>query len=226
VQKTTDLAVIFDMDGVLFDSEPVIETAAIRGLAEFGVRAKPGDFIPFIGSGEISYIGGVSSKYGVPYRPEMKDRVYEIYLDIVDDTLRVYDGAKDCLDNLRADNIPIALASAADRIKIDANLRVAGISLDTFKVILSAEDVRHKKPSPEIYLKTSGKLGIAPDGCVVVEDAINGIKSAKAAGMRCIAVTTTFPGETLEKEQPDHIRENLDEVYRLICNLRKGTAES
>lgn len=67
-----DTGIIFDMDGVLVDSEPVIRMAAIRGLKEYGVFAKPEDFDPFVGAGEDRFVGGVSEKYGVPYVPEMK----------------------------------------------------------------------------------------------------------------------------------------------------------
>ncbi|MBN1351603.1 HAD-IA family hydrolase [candidate division KSB1 bacterium] len=219
MSKKANIAVIFDMDGVLVDSEPVIEAAAIRGLAEFGVNAQPSDFIPFIGTGEIKYIGGVSEKYGVAYQTAMKNRVYEIYLEIVDEKLKVQPGARHCLANLRRDGVPLVLASSADRIKINANLRVAGIPQNTFEVILSAEDVVHKKPSPEIYLKSAEKLGLPPDKCIVIEDALNGIQSAKAAGMACLAVSSTFDRKQLAREAPDHICDDLNEVFELIRRL-------
>ncbi|NOY61333.1 MAG: HAD-IA family hydrolase [Calditrichaeota bacterium] len=209
-------AVIFDMDGVLVDTEPVINAAAIMGLHDFGVQAVPEDFIPFIGAGEVRYIGGVAEKYGMPYRPEMKDRVYEIYLQIVDEKLQIFPGVKTCLAELKDAGFPMALASSADRIKIEANLKAAKISPDIFSVILSAEDVQQKKPSPEIYLKAGQKLGIPPQRCIVVEDALNGIRSAKAAGMICIAVSNTFAKEKLEKENPDYICDGMDEICRVI----------
>lgn len=206
------------MDGVLVDSEPVILAAAIRGLADFGVIAQPEDFIPFIGAGEIKFIGGVAEKYGVAYQPAMKDRVYEIYLQIVEQTLGLYPGTPEHLQRLSNAGLRLALASSADRIKVDANLRVAGIPADRFAVLLSAEDVRQKKPHPEIYATAAARLSLPPEQCVVVEDALNGIRAAKAAGMRCYALTTTFTPAELKKECPDYIAADLGEVCREIVN--------
>jgi HAD superfamily hydrolase (TIGR01509 family) len=217
MQAKNSYAVIFDMDGVLVDTEPVIEKAAILTLGEFGVTAKSEDFIPFIGTGEIKYIGGVAEKYGLAYQPIMKDRLYQIYLEIVDKELKIHKGAKECLKYLKENNIEIALASSsADRIKIDANLRVADISPTYFRIILGAEDVINKKPNPEIYLLAAKKLKKPASNCFVIEDALNGIQSAKAAGTICIAVTTTFTKEKLAQKNPDYICEDLTSVCHTI----------
>jgi HAD superfamily hydrolase (TIGR01509 family) len=202
-------AVIFDMDGVLVDSEPVILAAAIAGLAEYGVSAQPDDFKPFVGAGEVRFIGGVAEKYGVLYRAEMKDRVYEIYLQIVDGKLKLYPHVNESLHRLHAAGWRLAVASSADRVKVDANLRVARIETELFQVVLSAEDVQHKKPDPEIYLLAAERLGIAQANAIVVEDAVNGIRAAHAAGMRCLALTTTFAEELLEQEHPEWIVADL-----------------
>lgn len=209
-------SVLFDMDGVLVDSEPVIEAAAIAGLKEYGVAAKPEDFTPFIGAGEDKYIGGVAEKHGVPYKLEMKARVYQIYLDIVPERLKIYDGTKKLLELLKDSGCRMALASSADRIKIEANLKVAGIPTSSFAAVISGEDVVNKKPSPEIYLKAAEMICENPAKCVVVEDAVNGIKAAKAAGMKCIAITTSFSREDLEKEKPDFICDSIDDVYTIL----------
>lgn len=213
------IGVLFDMDGVLVDSEPVILAAAIAGLEEYGVSAKPEDFIPFIGAGEDRFIGGVAEKYGVGYRVEMKKRVYEIYLDIVDSNLRVYEGTIELLNKLKQLGCKLALASSADRIKIDANLRVAGIKQDIFDAIISGEEVKEKKPSPEIYLKAAQRIDVPPEKCIVVEDAVNGIISARAAGMKSIGVTTSFDEKTLLSEGADFICNNILDVYGIICNI-------
>jgi len=211
-------AVIFDMDGVLVDSEPVILAAAIAGLAEYGVAAHPDDFKPFVGAGEVRFIGGVAEKYGVAYRPEMKDRVYEIYLRIVDDKLKLYSGVQESLHRLRDAGWVLAVASSADRIKVEANLRVAAIATELFQVILSADDVQRKKPDPEIYLLAAKRLGVAPRDCIVVEDAVNGIRAAHAAGMRCVALATTFVSEVLEKENPEWIVSDISAAATKILD--------
>lgn len=204
--------VIFDMDGVLVNSEPVIEAAATAGLKEYGVDAEPSDFEPFIGAGEDRYIGGVAEKYGVPYKKEMKDRVYEIYLEIVGDKIEIFAGVKDILDKLQEDGYQLALASSADMIKVKANLREAGIDRNIFNVIISGDDVNQTKPDPEIYLMTSDKINAGPEECLVIEDSLHGVQSAKKAGMLCAAVTTSFTRKELEKTGVDFIGDNLENI--------------
>ena len=166
------------------------------------------------------------------YEEKMKDRVYEIYLNIVDEMLKPHRGAIECLQRLRGQGIPLALASSADHIKIDANLRVAGIQRDTFNVILGAEDVVEKKPAPDIYLKATKSLGFDPINCIVVEDAVNGIQSAHAAGIRCIGVTTTFDRDMLERSISHALRkrpvepERIDRMVNGIVRRLESTGES
>ena len=209
-------ALIFDMDGVLMDSEPVIKAAAIAGLKEFGVNAKIEDFEPFVGMGEDRFIGGVAEKHGVPYRPEMKKRVYEIYVDIVADELGIYEGIQEFLSEMKERGYVLALASSADKIKVEANLKVTGIPVSLFSTIICGEDVEKKKPFPDIYLYAARQIGVPPENCLVVEDAISGIKAAQAAGMQCIAVSSSFDRETLEKEGADLVVDNTVEIASIL----------
>ena len=205
-------AVLFDMDGVLVDSEPVILAAAMACLKEYGLQPKAEDFIPYIGAGEDRFIGGVAEKYGLIYRKEMKERVYQIYQEIAPEKLGIYEGAVELLIQLKQHGIHCVLASSADRLKIQTNLNVAGIHENLLSAIISGEDVERKKPAPDIYLTAAQKINILPVNCVVVEDALNGIKAAKAAGMKCIAVATTFDRQMLQEENPDFICGQIVEV--------------
>ncbi len=187
-------AVIFDMDGVLTDSEPLINAAAVAMFKEMGLTVKPEDFVPFIGAGENRYIGGVAEKYGLEVDIlAAKKRTYEIYLDLVPITLEAFPGARELVLACRKEELKTAVASSADLIKIEANLRKIGLPPESWDVIVSGDDVRFTKPAPEIFLAASRKLRISPRHCAVVEDAPNGIQAAKAAGMRCVAVGQTFP---------------------------------
>lgn len=206
---------LFDMDGVLVDSEPVITAASIAGLAEYGVHAKPDDFIPFIGAGEDRFVGGVAEKYGAVYRVEMKKTVYEKYLEIVDKQLSVYPNTISTLNALREAGHILGLASSADKIKIDANLKAAAIDRDLFSTIIGGEDVKQKKPFPDIYLMAAERLGANPSDCIVIEDAKNGIAAAKAANMRCVAVTTSFTRKELQNDEPDFIIDDISELVSL-----------
>jgi beta-phosphoglucomutase len=195
---STICAVIFDMDGVLTDSEPLINAAAIAMFKEKGLVVQPEEFLPFVGTGEDRYIGGVAAKHSfVLNLPAAKKRTYEIYLDLVPLRLRAFDGANDLVRTCQKAGLRLAVASSADRIKIDANLRQIDLPPQTWDAVVSAEDVLAKKPAPDIFLCAAAKLGLAPAQCVVVEDAVNGVQAAKAAGMRCVAVAQTFPATAL-----------------------------
>lgn len=204
-------AVVFDMDGVLTDSEPLINAAAIAMFRERGVSVKPEDFHPFIGTGENRYIGGVAEKYGMALDIEAaKKRTYEIYLDMVPARLHAFPGAVALVQSCRVARLKVAVASSADLVKIEANLRKIGLPPATWDAVVSAEDVVHKKPAPDIFLAAARKLEVAPAGCVVVEDAVNGIQAAKAAGMRCVAVAQSFPPDKLI--QADCVRPTIADL--------------
>ncbi|MDD4871824.1 MAG: HAD-IA family hydrolase [Kiritimatiellae bacterium] len=198
-------SVIFDMDGVLTDSEPIINAASIEGLREYGVNAKPEDFLPFVGTGDDRYIGGVAELYGRKYFPEMKTRVYEIYLKILPKRIKPFPGVIDLINRLKIIGIKMAVASSSDRIKVEANLQAIGLKLGSFQTIIVGDDVPKKKPAPDIYLVTAEKMHTSPLNCCVIEDAISGITAAKAAGMRCVAVEHSFPSTELIKAKPDRI---------------------
>jgi len=191
-------AIIFDMDGVLVDSEDVILQAALAGLKEYDVTASPEDFTPFIGAGEDRYIGGVAQKYGKPYKIEMKTRVYDIYLTLVNTHIKVYSGTNTILQFFSEKGFVMGIGSSADRVKVNANLKAAKIPVSFFRKIFCGEDVERKKPFPDIYIQTAAALGINPSQCCVIEDAVNGIKAAKSAGMAACGITTSFTeGELL-----------------------------
>ncbi len=210
-RETKIQAVIFDMDGVLTDSEPLINAAAIAMFLEKGLKVAPADFLPFVGMGEDRYIGGVAEKYGFPLNlPAAKKRTYEIYLELVPAKLEKFPGSTELVEACRAAGLRIAVASSADRIKVSANLEKIGLPVARWDAVITGEDVIAKKPAPDIFLAAANQLGIAPDSCVVVEDAVNGIQAAKAAGMRCVAVAQTFPAERLQAA--DLVRRKISEV--------------
>ncbi len=193
-------AVIFDMDGVLADSEQIICAAAIQMFAELGVRVHRKDFLPFVGAGENRYIGGVAEKYGVDIDlRSAKARTYAIYLDLVPNQLSIFPGADALVLQCKAAGLRIAIASSADRIKIDANLDAMGLPPARWDALVSGEELTRLKPAPDIFLEAARRLGVVPAECTVIEDAVNGVQAAKAAGMRCVAVETSFSKEELRQ---------------------------
>lgn len=209
-------AVLFDMDGVLVNSEPVITEASIRALREYGINAKAKDFHQFTGMGEDRFIGGVAELHGQDYVTEMKTRAYEIYRDIVAESIEVYPGTLPALRALHARGIPAALASAADLVKVKMNLSAAGISESLFRAIVSGDDVTNKKPAPDVYLLAAKRCGVDPSGCIVIEDALSGIRAAKAAGMKCIAVMTSFDEKRLLDEGADAVCKDISGVLECM----------
>lgn len=203
--------VLFDMDGVLADSEQFICSAAVEMFRELGCTVKREDFKPFTGTGENRYLGGVAEKYGVHADMEkMKARTYQIYGELVKGALSPLPGARDFVEGCRRKGFRLALATSADRIKMDMSLSEIGIPPDTFDSIVTGLDVVNKKPAPDIYLKAAGNIGLEPGECLVVEDAVSGITAGKAAGCRCLAVTTSFPAEMLS--EADWITDSLGNV--------------
>jgi HAD superfamily hydrolase (TIGR01509 family) len=203
--------VIFDMDGVLTDSEPLINAAAIAMFAELGLQVKPNDFLPFVGAGEDRYIGGVAELYTFPLNlPAAKKRTYEIYLDLVPAKLESFPGAAAFVAQCRSAELKTAVASSADQVKVFANLRKIGLPPETWNAVVAGEDVKVKKPAPDIFLTAASRLRLLPNECAVLEDAVNGVQAAKAAGMRCIAVAQTFPADLLK--QADVTRDRISDV--------------
>ena len=114
------------------------------------------------------------------------------------------------VERCRQAGLGVAIASSADRVKIVANLLKIGLPVENWNALVTGEDVRRRKPAPEIFLTAATRLGRAPAECTVVEDALNGVAAAKAAGMRCIAVAQTFGAERLL--EADLVRSTIGEV--------------
>lgn len=209
-------AVLFDMDGVLVDSEKYICKAAIMMFAEKGKKVKAEDFIPFIGTGEDLYIGGVAKKYGLDYFPQFKNRTYEIYAKITKGKLKPLPGVLSFINQCKNKGLKTALATSADKVKMIINLKAIGLSVDSFDIIVTGSEIEKKKPFPDIYLKAAELLNIRPDCCLVVEDAVNGVIAAQNAGCKCLAVTSSFSKGQLT--EANWIVPSLEEVTQEVLN--------
>ncbi|MCQ2423716.1 MAG: HAD-IA family hydrolase [Clostridia bacterium] len=205
---------IFDMDGVLLDSEPVVTHAALEALSTYGVEAAYGDFLPFTGMGEDRFIGGVAELHGRAFEPGMKKLTYEIYCRRAKDEVLVYPWTRPMLEHLLARGKKIAVASAADRIKVTCNLGCIGIDPSLFSAIVTGSEIVRNKPAPDIFLKAAQMAGVDPALCTVTEDALSGVMAAKAAGMRAVAVTTSFPAGRLRDAGADFVTDDLLDLFR------------
>ncbi|KAI3725773.1 hypothetical protein L1987_65565 [Smallanthus sonchifolius] len=207
-------AVLFDMDGVLCNSEESSRLAAVDVFAEMGVQVTVEDFVPFMG--EANFLGGVASVKGVAdFNPEAaKKRFFEIYLDkyAKPNSGIGFPGALELITECKKSGLKVAVASSADRIKVDANLAAAGLSLSMFDAIVSADAFENLKPAPDIFIAASKILNVPPSECIVIEDALAGVQAAQAAQMRCIAVTTTLSEDTLKEAEPSLIRKDIGNI--------------
>lgn len=209
----TIAGVIFDMDGVLLESEPFIAAAAVRMFAEKGVGVVPEEFRPFIGTGEDRFLGGVAEARGVKLdMPRDKVRTYEIYLDLIAGRLEALPGVDRFLTECRRRGLKTAVASSADRMKVEGNLKEIHLPASSFQAVVVGEDVTNKKPAPAIFLEAARRLGLDSRTCLVVEDAVSGVAAARAAGARCLGLTTSFPAENLLAAGADWTAANLEEA--------------
>ena len=205
---------VFDMDGVLCDSEPFICEAAMRMFAErYHLQVRPEDFLPFVGAGENRYLGGVAERYGIAWDlQEDKRRTYEIYLEIIRGRLKPLAGVREFIAQCRRSGMRLAVATSADAVKMQGNLAEIGLPPETFDVCVNGLEVLHKKPDPEIFLLAIQRLKLTSGECLVVEDAPNGIRAGKAAEAMCLGLTTSFSAAELQAAGADWIAPDLAHV--------------
>ena len=212
--------VLFDMDGVLADSEEFICEAAMKMFEELGQAVRPEDFLPFVGAGENRYLGGVAEKYSFDLDKaiggidEAKARTYEIYGQIIKGRMKELPGAEKFVRECRSRGLKTALATSADKTKMIYTLDEIGLPLDVFDASINGLDVERKKPFPDIYLKAAELIGLKPENCLVVEDAVNGVQAAKAAGCRCLGLTSSFTEQELAGA--DWFAPNLAKVTQIV----------
>ncbi len=189
VTPTPPAPVIFDLDGTLVDSEPNYYEAGRRLLAGYGVP----DFSweqhsRFIGIGTRETLEILSGEFGIDAPvDELLEGNNRTYLELARAHTAVFPEMRAFVERLSAAGHPMAVASGSSRSAIEAVL--AGTGLDALlTTIVSAEEVAHGKPEPDVFLEAAGRLGVDPGDCVVLEDAAPGALAAHRAGMRCIAV--------------------------------------
>lgn len=203
--------ILFDMDGVLVDSEEYIFEATKMMFAEHGIVVKREDTFPFVGTGENNYISGIGKANGFEVEIERdKARTYQIYAEITHGKLQALPGVKAFIQRCREFGLKLAIASSADKVKILINLSEIGLSPENFQAIVNGQDVEKKKPFPDIYLLAARRLELDPKECLVVEDAISGVTAGKAANCKCLALTTSFSADLLS--EADWICSDLSKV--------------
>jgi len=206
------VAVVFDMDGVLIQSEEVWDEVRERFVRERGGRYDAEVQRAMMGMSSTEWSAYLHETAGVPDTPE------EINAEIVRRMLASYEshlpllpGAREAVEQL-AGEFTLAVASSSNRPLIDAVLDVAGIA-QHFAATVSSEEVARGKPAPDVYLEAARRLGVDPHACAAVEDSHGGIRSAKAAGMRVLAIPNpTYPPDDEALALADVTLRSLDDL--------------
>ena len=173
-------AVIFDLDGVLADTEPVHLETTRRVLAPAVIPED--EYLGFVGSGPDEFGAHIESRYGVSsevFYPRYTDMLVEL---LATGPAPAMDGADAIVRAVHRRGLRVAVASMSRRPWVDATLAAIGLT-DLIPLIVTGEEVEFGKPAPDIYLLTASLLGVEPAACLVVEDSANGVAAAAAAGM-------------------------------------------
>jgi HAD superfamily hydrolase (TIGR01509 family) len=180
-------AVAFDLDGVLIDSEHVWDEARQELARERGGRWTETASRDMMGMSSLEWSRYMHDVIGVPDPPEeISAEVVRRLERIYRDQLPLFDGAVEAVERLAA-RWPLGLASSSNRELIDLVLELSGMDR-FFRATVSSEEVPRGKPAPDVYLDAARRLGVAPERCAAIEDSENGIRSAKAARMRVLAI--------------------------------------
>jgi HAD superfamily hydrolase (TIGR01509 family) len=189
-------AIVFDLDGVLWDGEPLYHEAFNVVLRPLGHVVTPEDYAQIIGNSVENAWAWVLQRFDISEEPREFYRAYDAaVLELLSAPVEPIAGVRELLAELHARNIPVGLASASLRQWVDATLKGIGLA-DQFDTTVAAGEVPHAKPAPDLYLKAAENLGIDPKLCVACEDSPSGVKAAKAAGMYTIqvrAASTALP---------------------------------
>lgn len=190
-------AVIFDMDGVLIDSEPDHYRIENELLKKLGVKIDSAEHEKFCGTTTYYMWKTVKEKYNL--KESIKELVkadrtsYMRYLNDFPERIHAIDGVKELIQNLYENNIAIALASSSPLDAVKSIINSLNIG-KYFKVLVNGDEVKKSKPAPDIFLAAADKVGVKPCECLVVEDSGNGIKAAKKADMKCIGYKNIHSG--------------------------------
>lgn len=205
---------IFDVDGVIADTESLIASATIEFYRdEHGLDLTREDFAPYVGMGDIRYTEGPGEKRGI--RVDLDTAIpichanFERGLTTTESI--EFPGVKNLVDAAAADDEwRLAMATSSPMTKSEKTLGATSIDTSLFDTWIAGNMVKRPKPNAEIYVTAALAMRLPPTRCIAIEDAPNGIKAAKDACMKCIAVTNTFSSEVLE--QADRIVSSLEEI--------------
>ena len=188
-------AVLFDLDGVIVDSEWVNVGSGVRALKGLGINLSEAEKKFIIGRHPADYAKVLMKKYSFDYKKFVAVR--DNYYDELYKKSRLYPFAKQLISRLKKKGFFLALVTSAPIFMVRRAQKKFGIR--DFEVFVTFEDAAKRKPAPDVYLLAAKRLNVKPSECVVIEDSIPGVEAAKNAKMKCVAVTNTNPASKLRK---------------------------
>ncbi|MBE0480879.1 MAG: HAD family phosphatase [Dehalococcoidia bacterium] len=218
-------AILWDMDGVIVDSAPFHFQAWQELLGELGLAFTRTDFEQTFGRRNAEIIAEkVPAKLPSSEVRRLSNRKEERFRDLIARNIEAFPGVLSLMRSAKAASWKMALVTSTPPENIDVVLRELGIA-GFFEAIVAERDVRRGKPDPEGFLLAASMLKVPPGRCIVIKDAVAGVKAARAAGMKCIAVTNTHPTERLV--EADLIVDSLDRLTeKTVADLLEQPAIS
>jgi HAD superfamily hydrolase (TIGR01509 family) len=208
-------AVIFDMDGLMLDSERAIVDSLVRAATELGHDLPYALWLRMIGHSEAVCRGLLREHMEDDEVQALLERAHLLYEVVVDAGVPHRPGIVALLDWLQAQGIPRAVATSTKRPLALRKLRASGL-LDRFDAICTSSDVAQPKPAPDVYLLAASKLGVAPERCLVLEDSPTGVRAALAAGMTPVQVPDLLPPDAEVRALRHRIVASLGDAQRLL----------
>lgn len=205
-------AIIFDMNGIIIDDEHIHERAFKQSLEPYGINLSHESYLDNC-AGRTDKEGyeriAATQKKSLPIDLLLTQKA-DLYQLLFPSMKKVYPGILECI-NLMSNHFILALASSSIRKEVELITKEFNI-FEKFKVIITGDDVVKGKPDPEPYLLTCKKLNISPNQAIVIEDSSSGVKSAIAAGCKCIAITTTHSKSQLSANTPTKIVDSFSKI--------------
>ena len=211
-------AVIFDMDGVLLDTESVCFDCWGRAGKEFGLDDAQKAYRLCVGTNVNDTMAILHGRYGSDFDAQgFYRRTGELFHIVeAEKGLSLMPHVRECLDVLKAAGFRLSVASSTRSVTVHRQLTEANI-IEYFETITCGDTVEHSKPAPDIYLKACDSLGLSPRDCVAVEDSPNGVRAATAAGMKCIMVPDQVQPTEEIRALAWHVADSLGNVTELLC---------
>jgi len=212
-------AVVFDLDGLLLDTEQVWDEVREAITRERGGRWHDQAQADMMGMSSVEWSRYMHDVLELPEpSEELNGLVVERMLERYRERLPLVEGAVEAVRRL-GERWPLGLASSSNREVIDTALELMGVA-DLFQATVSSEEVAGGKPAADVYLEAARRLGVAPEAAVAIEDSANGIRSAKAAGMRVVAIPNPH------YRPPEDVLADADAVLQGLAELTPDAVES